>query len=627
MSTRSPVPDRRTITDLLADRTRSHPGHVVFDVQQEDGTWRPITTRAFEQEVRDLARGLVAIGIEPGDRIAIAAATRYAWTLTDFAAWYAGAVTVPIYPTSAPVQAGAQLRDARASLAVGGTAADAEMLEAAALSGGLAGLPVRTMDPGPADLERLVVLGAEVDPAKIDRRRRLASPDDPATIVHTSGTTGEPRGARITHRNLLGTVDAVAGTYSEIVHDGGRTVIALPLAHILARGLQLICIARGMRIAHVPRREDLLAAFAQLRPTFLVVVPRLLEKILEEAADRASQARLTPLWKVARRDAIARGRALEAADRGTPGRMPLGARCRRPVLDRLLHRRLRAVLGGSVEHLLCGGAPLDPEVSLFFRGIGIPVIEGYGLTETTGPIVANPPDRIRSGTAGLPLPGGEVRIADSGVVLVRGPGVITGYDDPSHDAAAFDDGWLHTGDLGRLEQDGFLVLTGRLKDIIVTANGKNVNPGPWEAAVESDALIEHAVMVGDHRPYLAAVIVLDPTHAKVAASPQRSGTSRGTGPRPDDGRLRRIDDPHLRAAVSARIDAANAQRSRPEQVRRFVLTTAGTELAAQLRTPTLKLRRHRLTEAAADLIEEMYAAHGQHPATSSAPRPRYGGDS
>lgn len=590
----APADGYRNVTDLLVRRAERAPDHAAFDVPVGDGSWRQVSTAQFLADVRRLAKGFVAAGVAAGDSLAILASTRYEWAVADLAAWFAGAVVVPVYETSAPVQVAGIVRDADVVLGVGGTEAQTRLLAGAFTETGTGRLGAYAMDPrdrvtgGIPVLDDLRARADEVTDADLEQRRTAADRDTPATIVYTSGTTGEPKGAVLTHENFLGQVLNIAAAYGEVVHERGNTIIFLPLAHVLARGLQLICLANGMRIAHLSEPSTVVETLPVLRPTFLVVVPRVLERIQAAAAQKADAAHLTRVWRAAVATAVSSGRA---AERSTDGRAP--ASVRRRLFEVLFYRRLRAVMGGRVDYILSGGARLDPEVSLFFRGIGVPVIEGYGLTETTAPLTGNLPGDIRAGTVGRPLPGSTVRIGDDGEILAKGIGVFRGYRDPAHDADAFVDGFFRTGDLGRFDADGRLVIEGRAKDVIVTSTGKTVVPAPWEFAVESDPLVSHVVMVGEGRSYLSALILLDPE--EVAA---RGGAPAG-------GALREVADADLRARIQRSIDAANARVARSEQVRRFVLVAA--DLAdTTIVTPTLKIKRRVLLERGSDVVAALY---------------------
>lgn len=587
----------RNVTDLLLRRAADAPQHAAFDVADGSGGWRQVTTAAFLAEVQTLAKGFIAAGIAPGDALAIMAPTRYEWAVADLAAWFAGAVVVPIYDTSSPTQVAGIVGDAGVRLGVGGTVAQGELLAAAFAETGTGALGAFAMDAtGPGSLATLASRAGEVDDATLEQQRTTAGPDDAATIVYTSGTTGEPKGAVLTHRNFLGQVLNIASAYGEVVRPEGNTIIFLPLAHVLARGLQLICLASGMRIAHLSDTTVVVETLSTLKPTFLVVVPRVLQKIQNAAGQKAADKKLTKVWDAAVRTAEAWG---DLQERG--GAASALLRLRHRFFDRLFFGRLREVMGGRVDYVLSGGARLDPDLSLFFRGLGVPVIEGYGLTETTAPLTGNLPRDIRSGTVGRPLPGSTVRISEDGEVLAKGIGVFSGYRNPEHDAAAFVDGFFRTGDIGRLDDEGRLILDGRLKDVIVTSNGKTIVPAPWEFTVEAHPLVSHAVMVGEGRSYLSALILLDPVELEAWA--EANGSTIATTP---GGVLEEVPDGQLRAEIQQAVDAANARVARSEQVRRFTLISADLDDATII-TPTLKLKRSVVLERGAASVEKLYA--------------------
>lgn len=600
----------RNATDLLLERLGTSPDHVAFEVRAAGAAitepWRQVTTQQFTDEVRALAKGFIAAGVQPGDSLAIMSPTRYEWALADMAAWFAGAVVVPVYETSALPQVIAILADADVRLAVAGTETHADLLRRGFDEAGLDHLGIWTMDSRPgADLADLVNRGAAVVDAAVEERRLLAGPDTVATIVYTSGTTAAPKGALITHGNFVGQVLNVAAAYSAVVREGGNTIIFLPMAHVLARGLQLICLANGMRIAHLADPREVVPALGALRPTFLVVVPRVLQKIQASAAGAAAQKRLGRVWTAAQRTAVEWGRFAEAHDADPTVSAPLGLRARHAVFDKLFYRRLRALVGGRLDYLLSGAAALDAELSLFFRGLGLPVIEGYGLTETTAPLTGNLPGAIKAGTVGVPMPGTTVRLTAEGEVLARGVGVFAGYRREADNAAAFTDGFFHTGDLGELDAQGRLTIKGRLKDVIVTAGGKTVSPSIWEGYVEGDPLVAHAVMVGEGKPYLGGLVLLDPE--SVAAWAEREGFAELTALKiPDDGGAIQIDDARLLTAIGQAVSAANAKIARSEQVRRFVLLLADLSEANGNVTPTMKLKRNAFTDKARHLVESLY---------------------
>ncbi|WP_457948710.1 AMP-dependent synthetase/ligase [Pseudarthrobacter sp. alpha12b] len=600
----------RNATDLLMHRFHTSPEHIAFEVRTEGASitdpWRQVTTRQFVEEVKALAKGLIAVGLQPGDSMAIMSPTRYEWAVADMAAWFAAAVVVPVYETSAQPQVTAVLADAGVRLAIAGTAGHAALLDKGLAQAGLENLGVWTMDGRPgADLDALVQRGAGIPDGEVGQRRLLPDLESVATIVYTSGTTAAPKGALITHGNFVGQIRNVGAAYTSVVHEGGNTIIFLPMAHVLARGLQLICLANGMRIAHLSDPRDVVPALGALKPTFLVVVPRVLQKIQASAAAAAAQKHLGRAWALAQRTAVEWGRFTEAHDADASVRGPLGLRARHAVFDRLFYARLRTLVGGRLDCLLSGAGALDAELSLFFRGLGLPVIEGYGLTETTAPLTGNLPGAIRSGSVGVPMPGTTLRISDQGEVLARGVGVFAGYRRPADNADAFIDGFFRTGDLGELDSQGRLTLKGRIKDVIVTAGGKTVTPAIWEGYVEGDPLVAHAVMVGEGKPYLGGLVLLDPE--SVAAWAEREGIADLAGLRiPDDGGPVQIEDDRLLSVVGTAVSGANARLARSEQVRKFVLLLADLNESRGLVTPTMKLKRTVFTERTRHFVDHLY---------------------
>lgn len=605
--------DLRSVWDLLADRMRIDPHHVAF-ARRDGDRLVDVTTAQFHDEALGIARGLVAMGVGQGDRVVVMSPTRYEWATVSFGIWAAGAVVVPVYETASATQAAGILSATGARIAFAATPDHRSILRQANPD-----LGVVVFDEGsdPAtsavtDLSGLVARGTDVDDGELAHRVALVSPDDVASIVFTSGTTGAQKGVLITHGNFVGLVIQVAASYREVVHDAAVTIIVLPLAHVLAQGLQLVSIFAGMKVVHEGQPKAAVGAMAQVRPTFVVVVPRILEKILAAARTKSQDAHLGRLFQAAERTAIEWARHRERAQQHPGLRPPLGLAVRHAAFERLFYARLRALLGGRVEYLLSGASPLDPELGLFFCGIGVPVLEGYGLTETTAPVTGIRPGHLRAGSVGRPIPGSAVRIAgdgEVGEVEVRGVGVSPGYLCPADNEDAWEDGFFRTGDLGRLDQDGYLFLTGRRKDLIVTSNGKNVAPEPWERRVEASPLVSHAVMVGEGRPYAAALIVLDADEAgrwaerrgdhELAAHLQGQASAGGMAGV-------RVTNTPLLADVQVAVDRANAAVSRAEQVRRVTVLAAELTEDDGALTPTLKLRREAFLAAAASHIDDLY---------------------
>lgn len=629
------------LTDLVEVRAAEDPDSIAFDVRHPDADpsapWTAVTTADFRRRVRELAKGLIAVGIRPGDHVAICAATRYEWTLMDLASLYAGAVVVPMFD-SAPASQMTHIAEAvDVRLAVAGTDELAQTL-AGVLAGRDGAIGVWTMDRSAGssallrgDLSDLAATGAHITDEELEAARISRGLDDVATIVFTSGTTGVPKGARILHRSFVHQVLNVAAAYSGFVRPEGATVLFLPLAHVLSRGVQMVCLSRGMRVAHVAQPKRAVASLAQLHPTFLMVVPRVLEKIVEAAAANAAKVHLTRFWE----DAVALATA-EGARRLGEATEPSsrGQRLRLRLYDRLFFAKLRKRLGGRIDYLLCGAAALNPALTRFFAGAGIPVIEGYGLTETTAPATGNRLDDVRPGSVGRPMPGTSVRISDEGEVLISGPGVFAGYVDPAETETSFEGPWLRTGDLGELDDDGRLTLTGRSRDVVVTSGGKTINPAGWERDVETHPAVGHAVVLGDGMPHPTAMILLDREALSawlqrtlpdwqvpegVAERLREGGEAlreRGEALRERAGELREraadraaeatrmleITEQRIRESVGAAIEAANERVPAPERLRSFTVLLPDAQELAELLTPTQKLKRGALAERIAHLL-------------------------
>ncbi|MDH6449914.1 long-chain acyl-CoA synthetase [Streptomyces sp. SAI-149] len=576
-------------TDDIVDNALHHPDHEAF-ARKVDGVWRPVTSREFADEVRALAAGLMAAGIAPGDRIALMSGSRYEWMLCDFAIWTAGAVCVPVYETSSPVQVAWILRDSGAKAAF---VEDEERARVVADAGVASVGQVWRMDGG---FGHLTELGRSVSPELVERRRREVGADRLATIVYTSGTTGRPRGCLISHGNLVAEVRNVAladGIAENVLTDSTTILMFLPLAHVLARVVALAAVHNGAQIAHTSDLENLTTELRTYRPTLLLAVPRMFEKLRNTAQRTAAADGHTRLFRAAEATAVAYS---ESLDHGGPG---VWLRVRHRVFDRLVFAKLRAALGGRVAYACSGGAPLGARLGHFLRGAGVTVLEGWGLTETTSGVTLNLPTAQRVGSVGRPLPGCAVRIGPGGEVLVKGPNVFGGYlHDKQATAEAFDtDGWFRTGDVGELH-DGYLTITGRKKDLIITAGGKNVAPAPLEDRLRAHWLIDQCVLVGDQRPYIGALVTLDPEFLtwweREHSRPQAVGIAE----------LRR--DPELMSAIQAAVDEVNGTVSAAEAIRRFRILSRGFVVGEEL-TPSQKVRRgYVIAKFAAD-IEALYA--------------------
>jgi long-chain acyl-CoA synthetase len=591
------VDDRDTLPGALFALAAEFPDEVAVRRRAGDA-WVDVTYAAFVAEVVAVARGLIASGIGPGDRVALLSRTRYEWTLFDYAIGAAGAVTVPVYETSAPTQVAWILADSAA------TAIVVEADHHAAVVAGLDDPPqhVWRIEPGPewpGAVAELTARGAAVPAETVHERRTAVRADDLATLIYTSGTTGRPKGCELTHRNFVHEVRGVAAILPDLLGPGCSLLLFLPLAHVFGKMVQCAVLGTRTVLGHSPDAKSLLDDLATFRPTLLLAVPRVFEKVYHGSRRRAVDAGRGRVFDAAAATAVAWS---EARDTGGPG---LGLRLRHALFDALVYRRLRAALGGQVRAAVSGSAPLTVQLGHFFRGVGVPVLEGYGLTETSGAIAANTPVAQRVGTVGRPLPGQSVRIADDGEIEFRGPVVFTRYrNNPDATAEAFTDGWFRTGDLGELDDEGFLRITGRKKEIIVTAGGKNVAPSVLEDRLRAHPLIGQCLVVGDGKPFIAALVTIDPDALPRwrARHGKPDGPTGGTGAAAD-----LVDDPELRGEIAEAVEEANRAVSRAEQIRKFqILPGEFTEEGGEL-TPTLKIRRAVVVERYADDIAALYA--------------------
>jgi long-chain acyl-CoA synthetase len=594
----TPSPDE-TLTDDVFANARAH-GPETGYLRRVGDRWLPVTHAQLADQVTDVAAGLMAWGLAPGDRVAIMAGTSFEWMVCDYAIWTAGGVTVPIYETSSAEQVEWILRD---SGAVGVFVANAQ---AAAMVASVRATAVDlravwTMDPSDPEtqhLDDLAASGRELDRSEVEARRTSRTSDSLATIIYTSGTTGRPKGCVITHANLLCQVHNVAAApnVTELVfNDRSRTLLFIPVAHILARSIQLTAVHSRVHLAHESDAKKAAGLLVEVKPSVILAVPYIFEKIYNTAKHKAAGEGKG--WIFAQAESTAREYS-ESLDRGGPS---LLLRLRHELFDLLVYGKLRAALGGKVDYIVSGGAPLGARLGHFFRGVGINPLEGYGLTETCAGVTLNLPGQQRIGTVGRPLPGCAVRIADDDEVLLKGGVVFQGYwHNEAATREAFDeDGWFRTGDLGSLDDDGYLTVTGRKKDLIVTAGGKNVAPAVLEDRLRSHWLISQCLVVGDRRPYVAAMLTIDTDVLPQWLAEHGHST---------DAPIEAIhENPDLLAELQSAVDDANKAVSNAEAIKRFTVLPEDFTVDTGLLTPTLKVKRAVVTQRYAAEIDHLYA--------------------
>ena len=585
------VPATGNLTDDVVTNAREAADTAVFS-RPRSGTWEDVTAAAFLAEVSAVAKGLIAAGVEPGDRVALISKTRYEWTLLDYAIWFAGAVTVPIYETSSSEQIGWILQDS-AARAVVAEGAD-HMARVSEVRGSLDQLNhVWSITDNAVDV--LTRLGEDISDEQLEQRRTSATPLDLATLIYTSGTTGRPKGCMLTHGNFMFELGVAVNELEELfATPNASTLLFLPLAHVFARIIQVGCVKSRTRMGHSSDIKNLVRDLQEFKPTFVLAVPRVFEKVFNTASQRATADGKGKIFDRAAETAIAYSRGL---DRGRPS---LAVRAQHALFSRLVYGRLREALGGECVYAVSGGAPLGERLGHFYRGIGLHVLEGYGLTETTAALTANVPEATRIGTVGRPLPGTTVRVADDGELLFRGGQVFAGYwqNEEATAEALERDGWFHTGDVGEVDDEGFVRITGRKKEIIVTAGGKNVAPAVLEDRLRAHALVSQCMVVGDGQPFIAALVTIDPESFPAWA------TAHGKSGSIAD----HVDDPDLRAEIEAAVEEANKAVSKAEAIRKFtILPEDWTEDGGQL-TPSLKLKRNVVMREFRDEVASLYGS-------------------
>jgi len=583
-----------SIPGMLAERLRQAPGGVFLERSTGlGGTWVPMTVAAFVSEANAVAKGLVASGVEVGDRVGIMSRTRYEWTLLDFACWQAGAVGVPIYETSSAEQVKWIAGDAGIKFAVVETAAHAAVVG-----------QVRDELPDLTDvlvinegaMGALVERGAAagVRDEEIERRSRAATGSSLATIIYTSGTTGRPKGVELTHGNFVSlTREGQASLREVCAMPYSRTLLFMPLAHVFARFIEVLCVTTGAVLGHTPDTRNLIADLATFQPTFVLAVPRVFEKVYNSAEQKAGSGVKLQLFRWAAKVAITYSRALDA-----PGGPSPALTAQHAVAGALVHTKLRKALGGRAEFAISGGAPLGERLGHFYRGIGVRILEGYGLTETTAPTAVGRPEKVKIGTVGPAFAGTALRVDELGSIWVKGPHVFRGYRGmPDETAKVLVDGWFETGDLGSLDEDGYLRITGRKKEIIVTAGGKNVAPALLEDRLRGHPLVSQVVVVGDQRPFIGALVTLD--------TEMLPGWLSMHGLPPMDVQTA-ARDPHVLSALDRAAARASEVVSRAESIRKVRVLTTDFTIENGYLTPSLKVKRAQVLQDFAPEIDALY---------------------
>ncbi|MGW9628977.1 AMP-dependent synthetase/ligase [Microbacterium sp. NPDC055521] len=588
-----PADPEGNVSDLLAERVRKTPDLALFSVP-EGGGWRDISAKDFETAVIALAKGFVAAGIQPGEKVGFIAKTTYEWTLIDFALFYAGAVMVPIYETSSPAQIQWIMEDS------GATALIVESAEHFTRADEVRGdLPLvrEIWQLHLGAIDTLTARGAEVDDAEIERRRGIAVGSDIATLIYTSGSTGRPKGCVLTHSNFVELSRNSAKALDAVVSaPGASTLLFITTAHVFARFISILAVHSGVRTGHQPDTKQLLPALGSFKPTFLLAVPRVFEKVYNSAEQKAEAGGKGKIFRAAAAAAIEHSTLREE---GKP--IPFGLRMKFALFNKLVYGKLREAMGGNVAFAVSGSAPLGARLGHFFHSLGVVILEGYGLTETTAPATVNLAHKSKIGTVGPALPGVGVRLADDGEIEVRGVNVFKEYwNNPEATEAAFDDGWFRTGDIGSFDSEGFLTITGRKKEIIVTAGGKNVAPALLEDPIRSNPIVSQVVVLGDQKPFISALVTLDsemlPTWLANNGLPADMSLSEASR------------NPAVREEVQRAVDRANKMVSRAESIRKFtILPVEWTEASGHL-TPKMSIKRNVILDDFADAVTEIYDA-------------------
>ena len=586
-----PADPEANITDLLVKRVEATPNLALFSVPEGAG-WRDVSAADFQSAVIALAKGFVAAGIQPGEKVGFLARTTYDWTLVDFALFYAGAVMVPIYETSSPAQIQWILEDSGA-IALIIESAD-HFAKVDEVRGDLP-LVREVWQLHVGAIASLTAAGASIEDAEIERRRNLAVASDIATLIYTSGSTGRPKGCVLTHSNFVELTRNSAKALSKVVETpGASTLLFITTAHVFARFISILNVHAGVRTGHQPDTKQLLPALGSFKPTFLLAVPRVFEKVYNSAEQKAEAGGKGKIFRAAADAAIEHSKLLEAGEK-----IPLGLKIKFALFDKLVYNKLRTAMGGNIVYAVSGSAPLGPRLGHFFHSLGVVILEGYGLTETTAPATVNLADKSKIGTVGPALPGVGVRLAEDGEIEVKGINVFREYwNNPEATAESFHEGWFRTGDIGSFDSDGFLTVTGRKKEIIVTAGGKNVAPAALEDPIRANPIIGQVVAVGDQKPFISALITLDP---------EMLPTWLGNNGLSADMTLEEAaKNEAVRAEVQRAVDTANRNVSRAESIRKFkILESEWTEDSGHL-TPKMSIKRNVIMADFADEITSIY---------------------
>ncbi|WPO70043.1 AMP-dependent synthetase/ligase [Streptomyces sp. KN37] len=588
------------LADAVFDHALDDPAHVALG-RKVDGRWHDVTSAAFRDEVLALAKGLIAQGVRFGDRVAIMSRTRYEWTLFDFALWTIGAQVVPVYPTSSAEQVFWMLHDAQVSAAM------VEHEDHAMTIGSVIDrLPqLRRLWQLDADaVGELTGTGRDIDDEVVHRHRRAVTPDSIATIIYTSGTTGRPKGCLISHANFMFEADVMVGRWEPVFHskrgDEATTLLFLPLAHVFGRMVQVAAVRGRVKMGHQPNLNAaaLLPDLAAFRPSFILAVPYIFEKVFNAARRKAEKEGKAGAFDKAVECAVRYADAMEAKAFGSGPGPSAGLRMQHQLFEKLVYSKVRDAMGGRVRHAMSGGSGMDRRLGLFFAGAGVTIYEGYGLTESTAAATANPPERTRYGTVGQAIPGTTVHIAEDGEVWLRGGNVFQGYlNNPAATEASLRDGWLATGDLGSLDEDGYLTITGRKKEILVTSGGKSVSPAQLEERVRDHPLVAQCILVGNDRPYIAALVTLDAEAVEHWLAMRRK-------PLLPPGAL--VRDPDLETEVRRAVVAANTLVSQAESIRTFRILAHQFSEEHGLLTPSLKLKRKAIETVYSAEVEALY---------------------